>query len=410
MLQHPVAGKTCRSGPKNGPGVHGSISLGRYFQRTVLKCKSIFFQLSSAVAICLFRSKLQITTFAVQSFCTQKNLTMPVNKNALIRYQTLDRCFRNSGRNYLFEDLQAEIDKVLQELSPNAGGISRRQLFMDIQFMESEAGWSVPLERVAMGKKTAYRYEDPHFSINNQPLNETEVKQIDSALQILSRFRGLPQFEWISEIVPLMENKLGIAGGGREVISFDSNVDYKGFENITPIFNAITNRRVLRITYQDFKTTEPAILNFHPYYLKQYNNRWFAFGFNEANAFPAWNLSLDRIQHIEETQSHYKDTDTDWDDYFYDIIGVTRLQNKEPEEIKLLFNKNIAPYITTKPLHPSQKERLTDDGLETRIKVIPNFELESLILSFAENVIILGPDWLKEKMKERFQAALGKYS
>jgi predicted DNA-binding transcriptional regulator YafY len=92
---------------------------------------------------------------------------------------------------------------------------------------------------------------------------------------------------------------------------------------------------------------------------------------------------------------------TDWEDYFYDIIGVTRLPNVVPEEIKLLFSSDIAPYVSTKPLHLSQKTKQLDSGLEVRIKVIPNFELESLILSFGENVKIIEPEWFKNKIKDR---------
>lgn len=330
---------------------------------------------------------------------------MPVNKHALIRYQILDRCFRNTGRNYFFQDLQEEINKAFQEINPEGEGISRRQLFLDIGFMESEAGWSAPLEKVRIGKRVAYRYEDPKFSISNQPLNVTEIKQMESALQIMSRFSGLPQFEWISEIIPVMENRLGIKGGAQKVISFDSNIDYQGQNFLTPIFNAIINRRVLSVLYKDFLSEESYTLIFHPYYLKQYNNRWFALGLNEATGNPTWTLSLDRIHGIDETAGVYKDSDTDWDDYFFDIIGVTRMKDKEIEEIKLLFSSSLAPYITTKPLHATQKEKLTEDGLEVRINVIPNYELESLILSYGEHVQVLAPGWLASKISARIAKA-----
>lgn len=100
-----------------------------------------------------------------------------------------------------------------------------------------------------------------------------------------------------------MENKLGITGDKREVIAYDSNVDYQGSDNIEPLFNAIINKQVLKIIYQDFKSNHPYDIIFHPHFLKQYNNRWFAFGKNE-NPPPGlknveiWNLPLDRIQHI----------------------------------------------------------------------------------------------------------------
>lgn len=98
----------------------------------------------------------------------------------------------------------------------------------------------------------------------------------------------------------------------------------------------------------------------------------------------------------------------DWEeDYFYDIIGVTRIQGKEPEEIKLWFSPTSAPYVSTKPLHHSQKTKWLAAGeLEIRIRVIPNYELETVILSFGENVKVLEPEWLMEKIKERWASAL----
>ena len=96
---------------------------------------------------------------------------MSITKNAFIRYQALDRCFRNPGRIFFWEDLLDECNKALVNNDSQSDGIQRRQLFDDIKFMESEAGWSIPLGRIRHGKRVYYRYEDLSFSINNQPLN-----------------------------------------------------------------------------------------------------------------------------------------------------------------------------------------------------------------------------------------------
>ena len=72
---------------------------------------------------------------------------MSVNKNALIRYKVLDSCFRNHAKKYFIEDLIDECSNVLAELNPSTNGISRRQIFQDIQFMESTEGWNIELEK-----------------------------------------------------------------------------------------------------------------------------------------------------------------------------------------------------------------------------------------------------------------------
>lgn len=330
---------------------------------------------------------------------------MSVNKNALIRYQVLDRCFRNTGRMYFWESLLEECNKALINFDPNSEGIQRRQLFDDIRFMESEQGWSIPLGRVRHGRKVYYRYEDLTFSISNQPLNDSEAEQIKSALQIFSRFSGTPQFEWVNEMIPMLESKFGLIERKSEVISFESNIDLKGLHFLTPLFNAIINERVLSVTYKDFKSSEPYEIIFHPYYLKQYNNRWFAFGLNSDSQVPYWNLALDRIESLSETNLKYKPSKTDWEEYFYDLVGVTRPKGVDLQDIVLKFTPEVAPYIITKPLHPSQKHKNDPTGLEVKIKVIPNFELERLVLSFGEQVKVISPQDFKERIFQRLNSA-----
>ncbi|MFZ1790709.1 MAG: WYL domain-containing protein [Saprospiraceae bacterium] len=334
---------------------------------------------------------------------------MSNNKNAVIRYQVLDRCFRNSGRMYFWEDLLEECNKALIDFDPKSEGIQRRQLFDDIRFMESPAGWSIPLGRIQHGRKVYYRYEDMSFSISNQPLNDSEVEQIKSALQIFSRFSGTPQFEWVNEMIPMLESKFGLIERKNEVINFESNVDLKGLHFLMPLFNAIINERVLLVTYKDFKSSEPYEVTYHPYYLKQYNNRWFSFGLNSDNQVPNWNLALDRIESLNETSLKYRPSEIDWDEYFYDFIGVTRPEGVDIQEIVLIFTLDVAPYVITKPIHPSQKYSHGPSGLEVKIKVIPNFELERLILSFGEQVNVVSPMDLKERILQRLKLAESLY-
>lgn len=330
---------------------------------------------------------------------------MPINKNAYIRYKVLDRCFSNFGRKYFWEDLLEAVNNAL--IDNNGSGIARTQLYKDISFMESEAGFSIPLEKLRDGQRVYYRYEDRNFSIKNSPLSSIEADNIKSALLVLSRFKGLPQFEWVNELIPVLNDKLGFANDSKQVIYFDSNIDYSGINHIEPLFNAITSNRVLEIEYQDFKNPLPYKVVFHPYVLKQYNNRWFVFGLNEEFQNPFWNLALDRIQSINEVQNTYVISDIDWDDdYFYDIIGVTRMQDVEIQEVVLQFSPELVPYIQTKPIHPTQsKPKFLESGeMVVTIRVIPNYELERLILSYGERVKVIAPSSIQNSIQSRVQA------
>ena len=123
---------------------------------------------------------------------------MATTKNALIRFKVLDNCFRNVGRKYFINDLISECENVLLDIDPQSNGISRRQIFEDIAFMESTEGWSIELERHRDGRKVYYRYADLSFSINKMPLNEIEINQLKDTIDLLSQFKGMPQFEWMN--------------------------------------------------------------------------------------------------------------------------------------------------------------------------------------------------------------------
>ncbi len=337
---------------------------------------------------------------------------MSINKKAQIRYLTLDKCLRNRGRLWTWENLLDAVNDVLsEEINPKTKlpmKIGKTQLYEDLKDLEYRV-YDSPIKRDKKGKTIYYSYEDPNFSIQNAPLNETETKQLKSALQVLSRFKGIPQFEFINEIIPAIESKLGLVSIEREVMSFENNLDYEGSKFITPLFNAIVNKRSLTIEYQDFKSPLPYNIAFHPYYLKQYNNRWFVFGYNEFTKNEYWNMALDRIKSIEESKVKYIITDVDWEEYFYDFIGVTKKANDELVEIKLWFSPSQAPYIVTKPIHPTQKSKNTEDGLEVTIKVVPNYELEKLILSFGETVKVLSPKSFQKTILGRINNSAGLY-
>jgi len=330
---------------------------------------------------------------------------MATNKHATIRYHALDRCFSNFGRRFYIDDLIEACNEALYEFAGIEDGVKRRQIFDDISFMESEQGWFIPLQKIRDGRRVYYRYEDKNFSIKNKGINPSEAEQLKETLSILSRFKGLPQFDWVAEMQIRLEDTFHLKGSTTTAVSFEQNPYLKGLNHFTELFNAIQNQTSLRITYQSYKESVARTFTFHPWHLKQYNNRWFVFGFNEELNIPTWNLALDRIESIEATRRKYQFTDIDWNEYFYDIVGVTRYQDKEPESIVLDFTKDVAPYVETKPIHPTQKSKWTDAQLRVTINVIPNYELMSMILSFGEKVKVISPQDFKDQILNRIKSA-----
>ena len=334
---------------------------------------------------------------------------MSTNKHAIIRYQTLDKCFRNPGRTYYIDDLIETCNLAIFEYSGLEDGVKRRQVLDDIKFMESEQGWNIPLEHIRDGRKVYFRYEDLKFSINNQPLNETEEKQLKEALLTISRFKGMPQFECVDEIAARLDSVLGLSKANEQIIDFEQNEYLKGLEFITPLYNAILYKKVLSISYKSFKSEKNQTIEFHPYYLKQYKNRWFVFGLNQVVNLIT-NLALDRIAEINDYKNKYIVNTINFNEYFEDIIGVTLKKDNPVEKVLLKFLNELFPYIETKPLHGSQKVKERNENYTIiELELIPNYELESLLLSYGEGVEILAPEMLRERVMNRIQLTLENY-
>lgn len=335
---------------------------------------------------------------------------MPTNKNAAIRYQTLDKCFRDRRHRYYMEDLIDKCEEAIYYYN-GVGGVSRRQIFEDIKFMESETGWSVPLERKQDGRRVYYRYSDPDFTINAQPLTEDEARQLRSVIITLRRFRGLPSNAWVDEVISNLEWRFGLRGKQENMIGFEQNPYLRGLNLLPDIIDAATSHQAVRITYRNYKNCdEEYTVVVHPWYIKQYNNRWFLMAY-DAEADRISNYALDRIQNfnVEEDVAYIPNKEVDFEHYFDDVFGVT-IPPSDVEKIRVLlqFSKKQYPYIVSKPLHHSQ-EIVDADNRILAVEVRPIYEFTQLILSFGFDVKVLEPEPFKQEILANLRRNLQNY-
>ena len=97
-------------------------------------------------------------------------------------------------------------------------------------------------------------------------------------------------------------------------------------------------------------------------------------------------------------------------EHYRQVVGVIVLSDRELERVVFIAIPEQAFYINTKPIHHSQRVlSVAPEGTTFAIDVIPNFELESTLLSYGERVVLLEPESLQLQIKERFQQAAGQY-
>ena len=333
---------------------------------------------------------------------------MPKSKSADLRIKVIDQCLSDRKRKYstakIFERCNEELLK--RDFVPITAMNSVRDDIDQIQRIYPGAD----VESYREGRNIYYRYADPEFSIFKTPMKPDEIIQLTQTLRLLRRFKGMPQFDWVDEIAERLGASLKLDEASDEIVGFDENLDLEGMDNFTPLFNAIVDKQPLKLTYQSFRMDSKETIIVHPYYLKQYNKRWFLIAWNDEKDFMA-NYAFDRIKGIEDANVPYKPTDVNFFDYFEDMIGVSKDTRTEPQTVKLWVSAAQWPYIRTKPLHGATQRlvSLDEKGAVITIEVYLNYELEQQILSFGEKVKVLEPVELKERIKERLAGAITNY-
>lgn len=321
-------------------------------------------------------------------------------KNAAIREMVLDRCLSNHHLKYSTEDLMKKCNEAL-ELEGYEPVKSLNTIRGDMRAIEQRWGaYGGIIEETREGRNKYYSYADAQFSIYRGGLSRDDLNRLNQAMQVLSRFQGLPQFEWIHELNVRFQSVFMSSPNTDTIISFDDNIDAEGRQHISKLFYAIVDKVVLRIRYKPFDVSDVVEHVVHPYYLKEYNNRWFLLGLDE-HYHVLTTFALDRILSIDTTHKGYVTNDVDFVEYFDDVIGVTVFPDKAVQKVKLWVSKEQYPYIRTKPLHGSQKvlERLEDGNVIIQIEVKENYELIQKILSFGEHMVVLEPTAIREKIK-----------
>ncbi|MBE9461606.1 helix-turn-helix transcriptional regulator [Dyadobacter subterraneus] len=336
---------------------------------------------------------------------------MPVNRNALIRYRTIDNCLQNRFRQWSLDDLILACSDALYEFEGIDKGISRRSIQADIEMMRSDKlGYEAPI--IVVDKKF-YTYADKNYSITNIPLSHQDMKVLGEVSGILKQFKGFSHFADLTEMVSKLEDKIYAQKTHNfPVVDFEKNDNLKGLEFIEGIRKAIVSKTVLCITYQSFKARQANTFCFSAYLLKEYRNRWFVLGESHQRHAPLLTLALDRVQFLEENKDeiYRENTRIDLSTYYSNVIGVTKNQGQRDVNVVFWMDHNTAPYVITKPLHASQKIVSEDvNGVTFNIKVIPNFELERELLGFGARIKILGPRNIKKRIADQLREALAYY-
>lgn len=331
---------------------------------------------------------------------------MASNKNALIRYKTIDYCLRNNFKKWTLDDLIEACSDALYEYEGKDVNVSKRTIQLDIQLMRSDKlGYNAPIE---VYERRFYKYAEPDYSITNIPVTDNDIKVMNDAIQLLRQFKDFSLFKEMNGVLQRLEDSVYSSQENKKsIIHLDKNEQLKGLEFIDPIYAAIQQKKAIKVTYQSFSAHQPNDMILHPQLLKEFNNRWFLLCGNHTKYV---NLALDRMSKISIIDDvDYIDLNINGDVFYKDVVGVT-VSKTRAERIQFWVDKKNAPYVITKPFHRSQRIiKHTDNGVIFNIFVQINYELERMILGFGDSIEVIKPDKLRNIILGKLHRAITNY-
>ena len=337
---------------------------------------------------------------------------MPTNKNAFLRIKILDGLLSESVvRRYTMNDLTRLCNEQL-EISGERH-VGRRCLEKDIEFIQQQFGL---IERERSGKSTILRYTNQTDSIFNQGISTSVKKLLQAVSRIVGQMDGIEGFEFLDRLKESFDNT------NQPLIIFDRNEDLKNRDLLPKLINFIENKKTIKFEYHPIHNKKSNVVELYPQLLKQYNARWFLFGL-AMDKKKILMFSLEQIENVQNSSKKFEPCTIDWNEYFDDMIGVTRKDGETPQEIIFWASKRECAYLEGKPIHSSQKllkkSRTAelqknysvpeDDGKFFSIKCIVNFELKREMASKFGERIVLEPPCLRKELINDVNTMLNRY-
>jgi len=322
---------------------------------------------------------------------------MPTNKNAFLRYKCLDKLLSDRHHYYDRKTLTEKVNDMLYELGYKPVG--KRTIEKDLDALMCSP-FNAPIKEAKKNGKLIVTYSDHSFSIFSQELSREERNLLREVLSTIGQFDGLDNFQWLEDF------KIGLGlEERRQIISFSNNPYLRNSNLLGILFDNISNEVVIRLSYHTFNAPSIRSINFHPYLLKQFNDRWFLLGAADEDK-KILTFALDRIDKVESLPDRkYSPCPDDLAERFEDIVGVTYYEDSPVEHILFWASDFSRDYIETKPLHGTQTYQRGDAETKLRqqypqleggafytIDCIKNYELIRLLCSYGKELIVLHSD------------------
>ncbi len=176
------------------------------------------------------------------------------------------------------------------------------------------------------------------------------------------------------------------------------------------VFQAVADRRPLKVRCADPDTGKPSPLKLLPYALVIYKDAFHCLAAQSTDPHIK-SYELDELLHPRCLEDERFDVPSDFrvEDYLQGQFGLWRNEG-ETTEVILELSPFVADYVRRRHVHPSAKlEAIEDGGVRLSLQLGDLSQISSWSLSFGAHARVIAPRELKDGIREKLAAALAHY-
>ena len=187
-------------------------------------------------------------------------------------------------------------------------------------------------------------------------------------------------------------------------------------ELLKMVIDAMKKSVRIAVDYRKYGTDKSNHLNFEPYCLKLFKQRWYILGHfhrdataekPESDYFGIF--SFDRIQNMRLTDVKFRiDPEFDAQDYFNECYGVLVGDDTKPQRIVIRAYGYERYYMRDLPVHKTQHEIGKGENFsDFELFMRPTIDFSGHLLSRGNQIKVLSPKWLANEIHDmHLEAAL----
>lgn len=303
-----------------------------------------------------------------------------------------------------------------------------------VRTLQNQIKW---LKELYIGKQTISRspyklnLNGDDMAFPEQVFNSNDRKQLNSICKLIAFFDGAVPIKSLLQVIDKPIDVLQDALN-RFSSDIDTPTSAKELIYIKTIYDSIESRSLLEVTYRmlegSLKTVE-----FAPYLLKRYNNKWFVLGREyvydpfECTCIPLARIenvayySKNKYKYIPNEEDKLTSLKSRIDSYYKSIIGFyvpksakqgnakkIDIENLKIENVVLEFKgTNTIKLVEENPIHNSQKIDYINNIVT--LKVVINPLLIKTILGYGNNIKVLQPKVLRDEMESIIKSMYATY-